>query len=144
MQESATRTQYYSKCPIFREGDEGDVMYVIKSGRVRVTKNMYGIMVTIAELGPGDYFGEMALLEGTPRSAFALADTPVGVEVYDRAALAEHIADNPEFALSLLRTMSHRLRRIDDRLTDLVARGRLGRDEAMRLSPHGQGVAAAK
>jgi CRP/FNR family cyclic AMP-dependent transcriptional regulator len=130
------RTKYYSRNPIFREGDEGDVMYVIKSGRVKVTKNMYGIMVKIAELGPGDTFGEMALLEGTPRSAFALPDGPVEVEVFDQLALLNHIAEDPEFALNLLRALSHRLREVDERLTNLVAKGRLPKEEATKIGRH--------
>ena len=71
MQATASRTRIYRKGPIFREGDDGSTMFVIKSGRVMITKNMYGIMVKIAELGPGDHFGEMSLLEGQPRSATA-------------------------------------------------------------------------
>ena len=137
VRQTARRTKYYSKEPIFREGDQGDEMYVIKSGRVVITKNMYGIMVKIAELGAGDHFGEMALLEGTPRSAFALADTPVELEVYDHDALMERIAGDPEFAFAMLRAMSHRLRQIDERLTDLVAKGRLPKEEAWRISGHG-------
>ena len=136
MQGTLSRVKFYSKGPIFREGDEGDVMYVIKSGKVKVTKNMYGIMVTIAELGPGDYFGEMALLEGTPRSASALAETQVEAEVLDREGLTERVASDPQFAFTVLRTMSHRLRQIDERLAELVAKGRLPQEEAMRLSPH--------
>ena len=136
MQKTAWRTKTYLKGPIFREGDDGDAMYVIKSGRVKITKNMYGIMVKIAELGPGDHFGEMSLLEGARRSAFALADTQVELEVLDLGALMERIVEDPEFAFAMLRTMSRRIRQIDERLTDLVARGRLPREEAMRISQH--------
>jgi CRP/FNR family cyclic AMP-dependent transcriptional regulator len=123
----------YPRGPIFREGDEGDVMYVIRSGEVKVTKNMYGIMVKIADLGPGDQFGEMALLEGGPRAATAIAKTRVEADVYDRTAVTRRIAAEPEFALSLLRSMSHRLRQVDESLTELVAKGRLPREEAAKL-----------
>lgn len=136
MQETAHRTKYYPKGLIFREGDAGDAMYVIRSGSVKVTKNMYGIMVKIAELGPGDYFGEMALLEGVPRSASAIAETPVEADLYDRKALVQLIAAEPEFAIGMLRAMSDRLRQIDNRLTDLVAKGRLPKEEATQITRH--------
>ena len=136
MPEIASKTRIYPKGPIFREGDAGDSMYIIQSGTVEITKNMYGVMVKIAELGPGDYFGEMAFLEGAPRSSTALAKTQVEAEVYDHKALACRIASEPEFAFSMLRAMSHRLRQIDDRLTDLVARGRLPSQEASDLGQH--------
>ena len=136
MQATASRTRIYRKGPIFREGDDGSTMFVIKSGRVMITKNMYGIMVKIAELGPGDHFGEMSLLEGQPRSATALAETQVEAEVYDSKSLAEVVAADPEFAFGMLRGMSRRLRQIDERLTELVAKGRLPQDEAAKFGQH--------
>ena len=136
MQATASRTKLYRKGPIFREGDKGDAMFVIKTGRVRITKNLHGIMVKIADLGPGDHFGEMALIEGVPRSATAIADSQVEADVYDRKALKELVASDPEFAFTMLQEMSHRLRQIDERLTDLVAKGRLPRDEASKFGPN--------
>jgi len=111
-------------------------MYAIRSGEVKITKNMYGIMVRLADLGPGQWFGEMALLEGAPRSATAIAETSVEVDVYDVKALTERLAADPEFALAMMRSMSVRLRRIDERLTDLVAKGRLPKEVAARLGEH--------
>jgi CRP/FNR family transcriptional regulator/CRP/FNR family cyclic AMP-dependent transcriptional regulator len=136
MQATASRTKTYRKGPIFREGDKGDAMFVIRTGKVKISKNMYGIMVKIAELGPGDHFGEMALIEGVPRSASAIAETTVEADVYDRAALVELIAADPEFAFAMLRGMSRRLRAIDERLTDLVAKGRMPQEEASKFGAH--------
>lgn len=134
MTKPTTRIQTYRKGVIFREGDVGDAMFVIRSGRVKITKNMYGIMVGIADLGPGDYFGYMAFFEGDRRSATAIAESQVEVEVYDHAALAARISSEPEFAFGLLRAMSFSLRDIDQRLTDLVARGRLRQEEAVEFT----------
>ena len=136
MLQTVTKTRFYSPGPIFREGDRGSEMYVIRSGHVKVTKNVHGIMVRIAELGRGDHFGEMALIDGTPRSATALAEDQVEVDVYDDAALKQLIAEDPEFALNMLRAMSTRLREVDDRVTELVARGRLPHADAAHLSEH--------
>ena len=136
MQETASGTKSYSKGPIFWEGDRADSMYVIRKGKVKVTKNVHGILVRIAELGPGDYFGEMGLLDGVPRSASALAETQVEVEEYDNKGLAELIAAQPEFAFTMLRAMSKRLREVDERLADLVAKGRLPKEDAEEIGVH--------
>jgi len=121
---------------IFREGDRGDTMYVIRSGTVKITKNMYGVMVRLAELGPGDYFGEMSLFEDVPRSASAIAETPVEADILDRNTLAERLAEKPELAMALLRGLSGRLRHIDEKVADLVARGRLPQEDASALGRH--------
>jgi CRP/FNR family transcriptional regulator, cyclic AMP receptor protein len=131
----SSTNRFYRKGVIFREGDEGNVMYVIRSGKVKITKNVYGIMVTLAELGPGDHFGEMSLLEEVPRSATAIAETDLEADVLDSKALSDYVATKPEFALKMLRAMSRRLRQIDERLTDLVAKGRLPKDEASAIGP---------
>src|SRR6266850_1027047 len=56
---------------LFREGDRGQTMYVIRSGKVNISKRIGDSEITLAVLGPGEFFGEMALLEGLPRSAGA-------------------------------------------------------------------------
>ena len=136
MQETVSGTKTYAKGPIFWEGDKADSMFVIREGKVKITKNVHGIMVGIAELGPGDYFGEIGLLDGKPRSASALAETRVEVEEYDRKGLAELIVAQPEFAFTMLRAMSKRLRQVDERLADLVAKGRLPKEDAARIGMH--------
>jgi len=136
LKESAGTAKTYPPGLIYQEGDDGDVMYAIRSGEVKITKNMYGIMVKIADLGPGAWFGEMALLEGATRDATAIAETQVEVNVYDLKTLTARIAADPEFAFAMMRSMSQRLRRIDDKLTDLVAKGCLPKEEAARLAEH--------
>src|SRR5258708_27035251 len=56
---------------LFREGDRGATMYVLRSGKVKISKHISDTELTLAVLGPGEFFGEMALLEGLPRSAVA-------------------------------------------------------------------------
>lgn len=136
VQGTMSGTKTYPKGPIFWEGDEANSMYVIRKGKVKITKNVHGVMVKIAELGRGDYFGEMALLDGVARSASALADTRVELEEYDRQGLAELIAAQPEFAFTMLRAMSRRLRQVDKRLADLVAKGRLPKEDAVGIGKH--------
>ena len=61
---------------IFEEGDPGSRMYVIQSGEVRILKRVGAREITLARLGAGEAFGEMALLEGQPRSATAIVEAP--------------------------------------------------------------------
>src|SRR5262245_39107704 len=57
---------------LFRRGDSGDAMFLVESGRVRISlHDEKGMELTLAELGPGDFFGEMALIDGKSRSADA-------------------------------------------------------------------------
>jgi CRP-like cAMP-binding protein len=104
----------------FREGDPGGSAFVLESGRVVVVKDFRGREVPLLELGPGDCFGEVALLDFGARSASvrALADC-AALELSARAlhALAEAHLD--QFALihmNLGRELARRLRRADGRL----------------------------
>lgn len=121
---------------IFQEGDQADEMFLITYGKVKISKKMFGVMVTLAELEEGDFFGEMALLDDAPRSATAVAAGPVEVVVFDRTALRECISQDPDFALKMLRETSQRLRGVDHELTQLVAKGRLQQDEAESVCKH--------
>src|SRR5258708_36518712 len=61
---------------LFREGEVGDVMFVIQSGAVRISKNVADNDKVLAVLGPGEFFGEMAILNGKPRTATATVVKP--------------------------------------------------------------------
>src|SRR5580765_1333176 len=72
--EYLTIHDYPRAATIFRNGDPGDAMYLIDVGKVRISiTDADGAVVTLAELGPGDFFGEMAMLDGQGRSANAIA-----------------------------------------------------------------------
>src|SRR5262249_57463304 len=78
--EFLTIHDYPKAATIFRKGDPGDSMYLIDVGKVRITiTDADGAAVTLAELGPGDFFGDMAMLDGQGRSANAIApqDAPL-------------------------------------------------------------------
>lgn len=91
---------------IVREGDPGNAFYVILDGQVRVDPPK-GASVT---LKAGDYFGEMALLDGAPRSADITATGEVTVMVIGRAAFQKLLRSEPQMAAVLLRTLATRLR----------------------------------
>ncbi len=92
---------------IFKEGDPGDVMYVVVEGEVEIL--LHGAVID--EWGPGSLFGEMALLEATPRSATARARTNVRVVPINEKRFLFLVQQTPFFALQVMRIMSERLRR---------------------------------
>ncbi len=98
---------------LFEEGDPGASMYVIQSGRVRVFRRIGAIEVKIASLGPGELLGEMAALEGLPRTASAAAEEPTVALELDRSVFEQMVRSNGEIALRVLRKLSARLREAD-------------------------------
>ena len=104
---------------IFREGDEGDRMYVIQSGKVRITKKTPEGDVTIAVLESGEIFGEMALFDRMPRSATAAADGETRVLGIDKKKLFQSIDKDPTIVFRMLLSMSQRIRRLDEEFMKL-------------------------
>lgn len=97
---------------IFVQDDDGDCMYVVRTGRVGITVSG-AVMETV---GPNGIFGEMALIERAPRSATAIAREPTEVAVIDEQAFLYLVEHNPGFALNLLRRLARRLRRMNESL----------------------------
>lgn len=96
---------------IFKEGDNGDGIYVVKDGAVEISVAMNaGVRRTFAKLGPGEIFGEMAVLELKPRSATATATAQTQVYFIPRDELREMLGRSPTLSLELLREISQRLR----------------------------------
>lgn len=89
---------------IFSEGDTGNEMYLIKSGNVRIYKLTGRIQHTLAVLKEGNFFGEMAILDQSPRSASAEASTDVELVIFDKEAFISNIRKNPfiEFVVNEL------------------------------------------
>lgn len=99
---------------VFREGDVGAEMYIIESGSVDIVRAARG-SEPLATLGPGDFFGEMAILEDQPRFATAVARAPTKLLRIDRAAFPGVIAGNVEIAIRIMRKLAGRLRRSESR-----------------------------
>jgi CRP-like cAMP-binding protein len=100
---------------IFREGDAGNEMYIIESGLVEILRNVRG-SEPIAVLEPGDFFGEMAILEDQPRFAAARAKGNCRLLKIDREAFAELLQQNFEIAVRIMRKLAMRLRRTEQNL----------------------------
>src|SRR5690606_38072371 len=101
---------------IFREGDTGDGIYVVKDGRIEIsTAMMRHDRKVFAQVEPGELFGEMAVLDVKPRSATAIAAVPSVVYFIPREELLRTISRAPALALELLREISGRLRDFNQR-----------------------------
>ena len=111
------------RTPLFRSGDSGDALYLIESGRVRISvRDADGSDVTLAELAGGDFFGEMALLDGKPRSADATVVEDARFAILSRENFLRFVRANPDVALKMMSAITHRLRRTDDLLRQRVSR----------------------
>ena len=115
------RRRYAKGEVIFREGDAGSSLLIIEEGRVKLSLcSPEGNEVILDLLEPGDFFGELVLLDGEPRSADAVAIEPCSLFSLQRADFLRFLAKGPEPAATLLATMSHRLRRTTSQLHDVA------------------------
>jgi CRP/FNR family cyclic AMP-dependent transcriptional regulator len=96
--------------PIVNAGDSADAFYVVLNGRAKVRR---GRGRATADLGPGAYFGEMALVDGAPRSATIVAETPTACLMLTRKRFAKILRDEPAVALALLRALAARVRELE-------------------------------
>jgi CRP-like cAMP-binding protein len=96
--------------PIVSAGNRGDAFYVILNGRAKVLR---GGGRTMAQLGPGSYFGEMSLIDGAPRSATIVAETETTCLMLTRTRFAKIVRNEPAVAVALLRTLAARVRKLE-------------------------------
>jgi CRP/FNR family cyclic AMP-dependent transcriptional regulator len=100
---------------LFKEGAQGDEMYLIRSGKIRIVKDLEGTQKTLAVIGEGEFFGEMALLDKRPRSASAIAETDAKLIIVDRNAFLSSVNKNP-FIKYIIETLTTRLRKTNNML----------------------------
>src|SRR5205823_13023473 len=104
-----------SHAVLVAEDEAGDAMYIIAEGQAKVALfGENGREITLSVLRPGDFFGEMALFDGRPRSANVVAMSATTLLCLPREAFLAHIKMRPQTALKLLAEMSNRLRKADD------------------------------
>jgi CRP-like cAMP-binding protein len=102
-------TRYEPGTTIFSRGEPGNVMYVILDGEVelRISEGLVEV------LGPGEPFGEMALIDSAPRTATAVARTACKLVAVTEQHFLSLIQDTPYFGLEMMKVMAHRLRRMN-------------------------------
>ena len=106
---------------VVAQDEPGDSLFVIAGGRVKVAMfGENGRELTLAELKPGDFFGEMSLLDNRPRAANVVALEDATLLVLSRDAFVAHLKTNPQTAINLLGEMTRRLRRADETIASLA------------------------
>jgi CRP-like cAMP-binding protein len=111
---------------LFREGDDGEEMFIIQSGKVAIKKRVKEGETTLAVLEKGDFFGEMAVLERLPRSATAELVEDGDIIVIAGDTFGDMIKANPEIAVRMLRKYSIRLRETNKQIEQILAKGGIG------------------
>jgi CRP-like cAMP-binding protein len=105
---------------LFREGERGEDMYVIQSGLVQILKRVGDDERPLATLGRGEFLGEMAILNGKPRTATAVVLEDAKCLVIDAVTLEQMIANNAEIALRLVKKLARRLDSADEMIQILL------------------------
>ena len=119
---------------LFRAGEQGDAMYLIQSGRVRIAVNdADGQQIVLAELAQGDFFGEMSLIDGKQRSADAHVIEDAQLAVLSRENFLRYINTHPGVALEMLSAVFQRLRHTDRMLQQRVSRN-VNEEQAKRMT----------
>jgi CRP/FNR family cyclic AMP-dependent transcriptional regulator len=96
---------------VFEENTHGNEMYVVRSGKVKLTTKAPGNEVALAELGPGEFFGEMALCDAAPRTATAtVAEDNTRLVVLDQDKFLYLVSQQPAFALTIMHMLCKRIR----------------------------------
>jgi CRP/FNR family cyclic AMP-dependent transcriptional regulator len=117
----ATRRRYPKDTVVFFENEEGDTLFMILEGRIKVTiLGDDGREIILTMLSPGDLFGEMALLDNEPRSATAIAVEESELLSLHRTDFYAVIAENPGISTALIKVLSARLRRANHQISTLA------------------------
>lgn len=124
---------------IFNQGDEGSSLFIIEDGAVEISYGEGKAKVCLANLFTGQYFGELSLFDGAPRSATALASKRSHLIRLDRDDLVDFVNKNPSAALRIIAEMSERLRQTNELMSRQVSKNVL--EEAEERLTFGQRIA---
>jgi CRP/FNR family transcriptional regulator len=109
--------QFEAGLVVFREGDEGSTCYIVRSGRARaIREHPDGRSITLAHFGPGDIFGEMAMLDGERRSATVEATEDTEAIAILSADMHRLLREHPDISVKLIAALGQRLRDTNERL----------------------------
>ena len=106
---------------VFREGEPSRAVLFVRDGEVEVAKAAGAGEVVLGTVGPGEFVGEMGVVEGRPRSATVRARTAVLGEMVERRAFLDRVSRDPRLAFGVLLRLSERLHAVDERLADAAA-----------------------
>jgi CRP-like cAMP-binding protein len=124
-------TRFGKKIPpgtvLFHDGEKGEEMYIIQSGRVKISKRIRGVDKTLATLEKGEFFGEMAILNDKPRSASAETVDECEMLVIDRKTFDTLLRSNVEIAIRFIKRLADRLREANDQMESLMIKDNTSR-----------------
>jgi CRP/FNR family cyclic AMP-dependent transcriptional regulator len=103
---------------VFRENSPGKEMFIVYSGKINLYKERQDKVIPLSTVGPGDFFGEMALIDGSPRSATAIAAEDTQLIVLDEPKFLYLLRHQPEFALVVMQKLCEGLRRTTEGWAD--------------------------
>ena len=129
---------------LFQKNDPADALYAVRRGEIRIaTGTAEGRQLTLNLLGPGDVFGEVALLDGCPRTADAAATEPTELFVIRRRDMLDLLAQQPGIAIAIIELLCKRVRWMSARMEEtsfLPVRARLGRRLAALADDYGEEI----
>src|SRR5438270_1743018 len=132
-------SEYDEGAVVFSQGDQGESLFIVEEGAVEISFGEGRTRVVLATLFTGQYFGELSLFDGSPRSATATAAKRSRLVRLDRDDLVDFVNKNPAAALRIIAEMSDRVRQTNELMSQQVARNVL--DEAEERMTMGQRVA---
>jgi len=113
---------------VFYENESGNTMYIIYEGEVKITKKARDLETTLAILKKGDFFGEMSLIDNSPRSATAtINQDETKLIVVDKEIFENQICSNPKIIMQILKKMSKRIRDTDKQIENLLLKDLLSK-----------------
>jgi len=127
--EQQTKVKRYQKrTVIIEKGEESSILYVLERGRAKVyVADDAGKEIVLRELGPGDHFGELALLGGSPRTASVMTLTDCEARLLTGSVFRDFLAKHPEVALLLIRHLARQVADLTDTASDLALLSVYGR-----------------
>jgi len=133
-----TVKKYEDKQVIFEEGERGDRMFVVESGYVRIYRTRSGKNIEYGIIGPGEFFGEMAMFAEHKRSASAQAKGKTELQIIDVDNFLSRV--NDALVLNVIRKLSDRIREIDDRIEGLIMQDQVRREHLSNLIAHSRRI----
>ena len=121
IEQHGSNKTYSKNTIVINEGDETDSLYLILSGRVKVfLSSEDGREAVLNHQGPGEYFGEMSLIDRQPRAASVMTVEPARLMIISRGDFMRCLASNPEIALNLIEPMTSRIRMLAQNVSNLA------------------------
>ena len=120
-EKTAVRKRYPKNSILLSKGDESDSLYIVCSGKAHViARDEQGKEIVLSVIGPGEYFGEMAALDGGPRSATIVTKEPSEILVIRGNDFRDSLSSNPDLMFNLVRVLLMRLRMADEKIESLA------------------------